>query len=209
MMIRNCLLGFLLVLIMALASLAVLDIEQPILRAWISALGPFVGLLGLAAAALLNAYLSRVRDDRLRQQTSEQIMNAVCAEIGYIRHECGVLRRTLEATFDKGIHLSVNVEKVLKFSDTLVYHNNLDKLGVLSFEANAKLVKLYCMVSEYNKGISGYTDTEIKYLNENKNAYETFLKIAMDRLDTVTELANDALLTLDNERSAQAVPRNI
>ena len=48
---------------------------------WLTGLGAFLGLLGLGGAALLNAWLTRRRDDRLRDAEARAVANLIRADM--------------------------------------------------------------------------------------------------------------------------------
>lgn len=105
-------------------------------KTWQISIGSMLGFIGLAVAAMLNFYLNRRRDDRIRKQETLAVAAALYGEILLLQREAVLVGNSVihllhdEERYDK-VRLDNEFVASRSFSEPVLYKALASKIGLL------------------------------------------------------------------------------
>jgi hypothetical protein len=120
-------------------------------RANLAAIGPLIGLLGIAAAAFLNSYLTRQRDNELRQRDAVAMATSLAGEVGgfvqSMDHKLSIYPSEI-----KSASASIFASQIMELREEAmspayerIYIANIDRLGLLPLPLLKLVVQTYSL----------------------------------------------------------------
>ena len=100
------------------------------IRSWQMGLGAFAGLLAIIAGAMVNADLTRDRDDRLRDRDAKALADALHGEVKVAVYRLRRIPTRLKWVADQQ-PIDVRYIETLAIPRSMIYEDSLDRLGLI------------------------------------------------------------------------------
>jgi hypothetical protein len=157
----------------------VLGVHSKRLQGNIAAIGPLVGLLGIAAVAFLNAYLARRRDDALRRIDAAALAAGLIGEIEVFVQSMGITLAVLPAETPKESSVIVtlirNTQQDLRSEiHERIYGANIKQLGLLPLPLVRDVVDFYC--TRHMLGYEEETLLGVAFTAEHFRTFRSFVE---------------------------------